>query len=159
METFHSNGRKGDGGTYLVVADDSEEFKIALKYCCFIARKNRGHVGILYVVEEQEFQQWNSLEARIKKEMREAGEKYVWAVAKTADDFNGTIPSLYFAEGNKSEALVETIDQGPDIVQLILGGSADHSNRGPLVSYFLGKGMARLRVPVVVVPGHLKEFS
>jgi len=152
------NGRKGDGGTYLVVADDSDEFKIALRYGCFIARKNRAHVGILYVAEQEGVAEWNALESRIKKEQREIGEKYIWSVAKTAHDFNGTIPALYFAEGNKPDALIETINQDADIVQLILGGSADH-NHHPLISYFLGKGMSRLRVPVVVVPGHIQDFS
>lgn len=153
------SGRKGDGGTYLVVADDSEEFKIALRYGCYIAQRNRGHVGILYVVEDQDFQHWNTVEHRIKKELRMEAEKYIWGVAKTAHEFNGMMPSLYFAEGERAEALIQTIDSNEDIAQLILGSKADQGNHGPLLSYFMGKGLSRLRVPMVVVPGHLKDFS
>ncbi len=151
--------RKGDGGTYLVVADNSEEFKVALRYGCFTAQKHRGHVGIICIIEDQDFQHWGAVENRMMKELRIEAEKYIWSVAKTAHDFNGAVPSLYFAEGNKYEALIKTIDENTDIAQLILGGGTDHSNRGPLVSYFLGKGLARLRVPVVVVPSHIEEFS
>lgn len=154
-----SNGRKGDGGTYLVVADNSDEFAVALRYGCFIARKNRGRVGILCVIEDQDFQHWGAVEHRVMKELRIEAEKHIWGVLKTAHDYNGTIPSLYFAEGNRFDALVKTIDESDTIVQLILGGGADHSNRGPLISYFLGKGLARLRVPVTVVPSHIQEFS
>ncbi len=153
------NGRRGDGGTYLVVADNSDEFAVALKYACFIARKNRAHVGILCIIENEDFQQWGAVEHRMMKELRLEAEKYIWGAAKTAHDYHGTIPSLYFAEGNKHDELVKTIDENPGIVQLILGGGADHSNRGPLISYFLGKGLSRLRVPVVIVPSHIEEFS
>jgi len=42
---------------------------------------------------------------------------------------------------------------------LILGGHVEGSHPGPLVSYIMGKGLGRLRVPVVLIPGHLKDFS
>lgn len=151
--------RKGDGGTYLVVADNTEEFQIALKYGCFIARKNRGHVGILCIIEDQDFQHWGAVEHRVMKELRAEAEKYVWTVMKEAHDFNGTIPSLYFAEGDKHDALIKTIDESDHIVQLILGGGPDHSNRGPLVSWLMGKGLGRLRVPLTIVPHHIQDFS
>ncbi len=151
--------RKGDGGTYLVVADDSEEFKSALQYACVTARNHRARLGILYIAEDQDFQQWGAIEERMKKELREQSEKYLWTIAKTANDINGTIPSLYIAHGEKGEALIETINADDHIIQLILGGSVDHHSPGPLVTFCTGKGLSRLRVPVVVVPEHLKEFS
>lgn len=155
--TAPKQGRKGDGGTYLVVADDSEEFKTALRYACFAARSHRGRLGILHIMENQDFEHWGAVENRMKKELREQAEKYVWTIAKTANDINGIIPSLYIAQGEPGEALMQTIDQDHHIVQLILGG---HSHTpGPLVSFCIGKGLDRLKVPVVVVPAHIKEFS
>jgi len=151
--------RKGDGGTYLVVADDSDEFKVALKYASQIAKNHRAHLGILRIIEDQDFQHWGGVEKKMKKEMREQGEKYLWSVAKTANEFNGLIPSLYFAEGEPGEALLKVIEADDHIVQLVLGGAADHHNPGHLVNFCMGKGLSRLNVPVVVVPGHLKEFS
>jgi len=150
--------RKGDGGTYLVVADDSDEFKSALRYACQMAKNHRARLGILHIIEDQDFQHWGAVEVKMKKEMREQGEKYLWTVAKTANDLNGIIPSLYFAEGEAGEAVLKTIDADDHIVQLILGGGTDHSP-GPLVNFCIGKGLARMKVPVVVVPGHIKEFS
>lgn len=156
----NNTGREGDGKTYLVVADDSAEFAVALKYGCSVARRHRGHVGILYVVDNEDFQQWGAVEARIQKEKRLEAEKYIWSVAKTAHEYNNSIPSLYFAEGDRGEAVMKTIEENPDVAQLILGGSTDHnSNAGPLISWCLSKGISRLRVPLVVVPGHAEEFS
>ena len=151
-------GRKGDGGTYLVVADDTDEFRNALIYAAHTARNYRARLGILHIIENQDFQHWGSIEGRMKKEMRENAEKYLWAVAKAAQDFNGTIPSLYIAEGEAGDTVVETINNDKNIVKLILGGGKDHAP-GPLVSFFTSKGLSRLNVPVVIVPGHIKEFS
>ena len=151
-------GRRGDGGVYLVVADDTAEFKQALQYACITAKNHRARLGILHIVEDQEFQSWGSVEGRMKKELREQGEKYLWTIAKTANDINGIMPSLYVAEGEAGEALLKTIDEDKRIVQLILGGGPDGAP-GPLVSFCLGKGLSRLNVPVVIVPSHIKEFS
>ncbi len=147
--------RRGDGGTYLVVADDSEEFKNALRYACRIVKNHRARLGILRIIEDQDFQQWGAVEEKMKRELREAGEKYLWAVAKTAND-EGIIPSLYFADGEQGEALLKTIVEDENIIQLILGGN-EGSGPGPMVNFCVGKGLSRLSVPLVVVPGHLKD--
>lgn len=151
-------GRKGDGGTYLVVADDTDEFRTALHYACVHARHNRARLGILHISQVEDFQHWGSVEERMKRELRDQSEKYLWTVAKTANEINGTIPSLYIAEGDAGEALIKTIDADTHIVKLILGGRSGNAP-GPLVSFCIGKGLERLHVPVVVVPSHLKEFS
>jgi len=149
-------GRRGDGGTYLVVADDSEEFDIALRYAARVAQAHRGHVGVLHVVDLEEFLHWGSVESLMKKEMREKAEKYIWGVAKKVYDLNGQMPSLYLQEGDRNAAILKTIEEDPRIVQLVLG-AAKGGSPGPLVAYFTGKGTSKLKVPVVVVPGHLER--
>ncbi len=150
--------RKSDGGTYLVVADDSEDFQTALRFACVQAKANRARVGILKIIEDQDFQHWGAVENKVKREMREAAEKYIWTAAKTANDLNGCIPSLYFAEGEPGDAVMKTIESDDHIIRLILGNRAGHGP-GPLISYCLGKGLERMQVPLVIVPAHLKEFS
>jgi hypothetical protein len=156
--TGHKPTRKGDGGTYLVVADDSDEFRSALRYACAQAKMHRARLGILRIIEDQDFQHWGAVEDKMKRELREQGEQYLWAVAKSANDQNGIIPSFYFAEGDAGEAVINTIDSDEHIVKLVLGGGIGNSP-GPLVSFCIGKGLARMKVPVVIVPGHIKDFS
>lgn len=158
IEAIERRARKGDGGTYLVVADDSDEFRAALRYACDLAKTHRAKLGILRIIEDQEFQHWGAVEEKMKKELRQQGEQYLWTVAKSANDQNGMIPSLYFAEGDPGEAVIQTIDNDDFIVQLILGGGSGQAP-GPLVSFCIGKGLSRMKVPVVVVPGGMKEFS
>ena len=149
-------GRRGDGGVYLVVAEDNAEFGVALRYAARRAQAHRAHVGILHVINIDDFQHWGKVEEMMMQELRAEAEKQIWAHAKTVNDLNGIYPVLYFAEGHRTDTIIEVIDQDENIRTLILGGAEQASGPGPLVSYFTGKGLAKLRVPVVVVPGHLE---
>ncbi|HEY8190272.1 MAG TPA: universal stress protein, partial [Micavibrio sp.] len=150
-------GRRGDGGTYLVVADESDEFNAALRYAVHMARKNRGRLGIVYVIDIKDVQQWNNIESMMRRELREQAEKYIWNVAKKANDLDGTIPALYIGEGSHTDVLTDLINGDSSVKMLVLGGGTSGAGPGPLVSYFTGKGLGRLKIPVLVVPGHLES--
>lgn len=149
-------GRRGDGGTYLIVADESDEFLVGLRYAARLARANRGHLCIVYAINIDDFQHWNNIESRMRREMREQAEKFVWTMARRVNDLNGMIPGLAIIEGPPHESLVDLINQDETIKMLVLGGGTQIGGPGPLVTYFTGKGLARLRIPVLVVPGHLE---
>ena len=149
------SGRRSDGGTFLVVADESQEFNISLRYAARMAKANRAHLGILYVISLDDFQHWTSVEAAMRREMREQAEKFVWSIARRVNELTGQSPGLYILEGNHNDVLVNLINNDPSIKMLILGGGTGTAGPGPLVSYFTGKGLGRLRIPVLVVPGHL----
>ncbi len=152
VEPVVKRGRRGDGGTYLVVADDSAEFTVALRYAARAAQARRAHVGIIHVVEMDELQQWGGVEARMRAELRQQAEQYIWSAAKTINEITGQRPSLYISEGNRHKALTDTINADDEIVALVLGAGGSND---PLVSYYTGKGISSLNVPVFVVPGHL----
>jgi hypothetical protein len=149
-------GRRGDGGTYLIVADESDEFDVAMRYAAYIANARRGHVGIIHVIDIDDFQHWGTVESQMRREMREQAEKFVWAVAKKINDLTGQTPSVYIEEGKRNDVLIDIINRDIMIVNMVLGVSAGAGGPGPMVGYFTGKGMSRLRVPVVLVPGHLE---
>lgn len=149
------DARLGDGGVYLVVCDDGDDFSIALRYAAYLAKSNRGHLALLYVTNADDFVYWGNVEERMRKEMREEAEKAAWSVAKRVSDINGMIPSLYLEEGDPKDIIVDVINRDLTIKRLILGGKTDSSDPGPLVSYFTGKGLSKLRVPLVLVPEHV----
>lgn len=151
-------GRRGDGGVYLVVADESDEFNLALRYAARMAQSNRGHVGILHVISLDDVQQWSGVENRMKRELREQSEKFIWSMAKRVNELNGMIPAIYVREGDaKHDVMIDLINEDMTIKMLVLAASASSSGPGPTVAYFTGKGLAKMRVPVVVVPGHLES--
>ncbi len=151
-----AQGRRGDGGVYLMVADSSEEFSVALRYAARRAEIGRGHVGILDIINVDDIQHWSNVEARMRKELREEAEKNLWNLSKTVYELNGLRPVLYIGEGRRTDVIVDTINADENIRMLILAGGTQASGPGPLVQHFTGKGLSRLRVPVLVVPGHIE---
>lgn len=142
-----------DGGVYLLVADESEEFKMALKKASALANQNNGHVAILYVMEEHGFLHWGTVEKRIRKDLRAEAEKRVWEVASRLYEMSGQRPAIYLKEGKTREAILSVLGSDPLIKMLVLGAGTQSSN--PLVSFFTGKGLASLRVPLLVVPDNI----
>lgn len=143
------------GGTYLVVADESEEFQIALRYATRMANANKCRLGIVYVMESQGFTHWGNIEKRIHDEQRQQAERVLNEACFEISERGGEIPALYLEEGGRIEALSNAIENDPGVSMLILAGGTQGSGPGPLVSYFTGKGLSKLRVPVIVVPDHL----
>lgn len=155
MQSCPPKKRRGDGGIYLVIADAAEEFDIALHYACRLATARRGHVAIAHIKDVQEFMHWGKVEAMIRQDMRKEAEQEIFEISKNINETHGIIPSIYIREGLKTDQIVEIIQEERNIVALVLSASKNSNNPGPLVSYFAGKGMHRLRCPIIVVPGHL----
>jgi hypothetical protein len=103
----------------------------------------------------ENFQTWSNIEHQMKLELRRKAETEIWAVAKKAEELAEVIPVLYIREGNPTDVLVEMMNEDPAIKLLILGGNAEGTSPGPLVSYFSGKGLARLKIPLAIIPGNL----
>lgn len=150
-----SLGKRGQYPTYLVVADETDEFNVALHYACRLAAAHKGHVSILYPCWEEDFHHWGNVEARMRQELREQAEKFIWNTAKKANDLNGQMPSLYIREEEPIEAIRNVIDENQNIVMLVLGGGAQSNAGGPMMSQLIAKGFSKMNVPLVVVPGHL----
>lgn len=139
-----------DGGVYLLVADDSPEFEAALRRVAFLAKQNKGHAAILYVIEDETYMHWRFIERRIQTDKRVEAEKRLWEVAQRLYEMSGLIPAIYIKEGKTRQQIVDILSTDRTIRALVLGAAASSSN--PLISYFTGKGLADLRVPLVIVP-------
>jgi nucleotide-binding universal stress UspA family protein len=140
---------------YLVVADKTEEFAVALHYAARSAQANGAKLAVLYVMDQEDFQHWGDIEKRIRLEQRKEGEKILWEAACSVYDLTNLRPSLYLEEGGRPETILEVIDQNTRITKLILAASAHSGKPGPLVSHFTGKGLIKLRVPLTIVPGDI----
>lgn len=149
--------RRGDGGTYLVIYDDSEEFSVAMHYAAALAKTRRGHIAIAHITEIDDFVHWGSVEAVMKAEMRAKAEKECWQAAKTIFEEYGLMPCLYIREGKKAEKIIEILNEHKLIRSLILAASTQVGHPGPLVSFFTTKATGQLRTPVVIVPGHFDK--
>src|SRR3954464_15317970 len=56
--------------TYLVVVDDSDEARVALRFAARRAAKTGGRIEVLGIVEPQDFVQFGGVQAAIEEEQR-----------------------------------------------------------------------------------------
>ncbi|EWY40422.1 universal stress protein [Skermanella stibiiresistens SB22] len=142
---------------FLVVVDDSEELNIALTYACLRARNTGGRVALLYVMEPSDFQHWIAVEDIMREERRTEAEQVLQRHAKQVNEITGTLPILYVREGERRDELLALINEEPSISILVLAAGTGPEGPGPLVSHLAGKGVAKLRIPLTLVPGSLRR--
>jgi nucleotide-binding universal stress UspA family protein len=142
---------------FLVVVDETEEMKVALRFACQRARRTGGRVALLYVIEPAEFQHWMAVEDLMREEARSEGEQLLQRLAAQVNELVGTIPVLYVREGNVRDELFKLLDEEPRISILVLGANTGSRGPGPLVSALTGNMIGKLRIPVTVVPGNLAD--
>ncbi|SDG23737.1 Nucleotide-binding universal stress protein, UspA family [Limimonas halophila] len=141
---------------FLVVVDDTDEMRVALRFACRRAMHTGGRVALLYVLEPNDFQHWMTVGDLIRQEARGEAEKLLQRAAAEAYELSGRIATLYLKEGSPRETLLKLIEQDPSISILVLGANTGQGGPGPLVSALTSKMMGKLRVPVTVVPGNLE---
>lgn len=143
---------------FLVVVDDSPELKVALRYACLRARKSGGRVALLYVLEPAEAQSWLAVENLMREEQRSEAEQKLQKLAREVNAMTGgTMPILYIREGDERDELMALIQEEPRISILVLAAGTGPEGPGPLITYFTGRGVLRLQIPVTVVPGGLSN--
>ena len=142
---------------FLVVVDETEEMKVALRFACQRARRTGGRVALLYVIEPAEFQHWMAVEDLMREEARSEGEQLLQRLATQVNELVGSIPILYVREGKVRDELFNLLEEEPRISVLVLGANTGSRGPGPLVSALTGKMIGKLRVPITVVPGNLGD--
>ena len=156
-EAEAQSGGRASERVFLLVVDESEELRVALKWACLRAKKTGARVGLLYVTEPADFQHWAAVEKVMQEERRQQAEERLQSLSEQVSEWAGAIPVLYVREGSVRDELLKLIDEEPCIKLLVLGASAGTEGPGPLVSSLAGKMVGRLHIPLTVVPGGLTE--
>ena len=141
---------------FLVVVDETAEMRVALRYAALRARHTRGRVALLHVVEQTDMLQWMALETLMREERRETAEQLMEQLASQVVELQGALPVVHIREGNLRDELLALINEDPTISILILAAGIGPDGPGPLVSG-IGKLIARLTIPVTIVPGTLTD--
>ena len=141
---------------FLVVVDETEEMKNALRFATRRALHTGGRVALFYALEPPEFQHWLGVERMMQDEAREQAEQTLQDLAAKVQADTGKMPVLFLREGRRREQLKALIDEEPSISLLVLGMASGREGPGPLVSYLLSQGQP-IRLPVTLVPGQLSE--
>ena len=158
--------RRGRGErmrTYLVVIDETEEARTALRFASRRASKTNGAVHILALVEQADFVAWGGVQATMEEEARVRAEELVTAAAGSIFDEMGVRPAITVKPGEAIDVVKAMLEEHPEIAALVLGAAAQGAP-GPLIAHFTGVNAGTLPCPVMVIPGsitdeHLDELS
>lgn len=140
---------------FLVVVDDSAEMPVALYYASRRAQRSGGRVALLHVIARAESHGLASVEALMRQEAHQEAEQLLQRLARTVYDDTGVIPILYLKEGSPRDELMDLLANDPSISILVLAAGTGPEGPGPLISFLASKAVAKLRVPVTIVPGSL----
>ncbi len=136
--------------TFLVVTDESEEARAALRYAARRAVSVEGQVHILALVPRQSFSAFGSVQATIEKEAHDRAEILANGVAGNLFAESGIMPTISVAVGDGTKIVTEFLETHKEVAALVLG-AASGSNPGPLVLHFSANASA-LNCPLYVIP-------
>ena len=137
--------------------DETEELHQALHFACARAKSIDANIALVYVITPNDFGHWASVDALMREEAREQAEEIIKSHSEYANSFTGKTPLVYIREGETTDQILQLIEEEEQICQLVLGANTKSDSAGPIVNYITGKGAARCKIPVVIVPGNLTD--
>lgn len=140
---------------YLVIMDDTEEARRALRFAARRAVRTGGTVHILALVPRQEFVVFGSIQATIEWEARERAEELAREAAGSLASESGLAPAVAVRTGSGPQVVREYLGQHPEVSALVLGAAAE-GNPGPLVTHFTSQ-IGQLPCVLMIVPGSIDE--
>lgn len=142
---------------YLVVMDESDESRLALRFAARRAVREGCGLEILALIPPQEFVQWGGVQAAMEEEARLRAEAMVLEASGAIFEEAGVRPSILVREGDPVKIVSEALkDKGDNLAALVLGAAAE-GGPGPLVAHFAGTIAGALPCPLIVVPGGLGD--
>lgn len=140
---------------FLVVVDETEECRVALRFAARRAEHTGGIVSLLALTPPPDMQQWRGVEDIMREEARTEAERQLGEAAAVVRALTGEAPELYVREGKKTDAVLALLSEDKAFAILVLASAAGREGPGPLVSAVAGAH--GFPIPVTIVPGALTE--
>ncbi len=136
---------------YLVIMDETDEARKALRYASRRAAASGGSVHILALVPQQSFNAFGGVQATIEQEARDRAEVMASSAAGSLFSQSGKMPTISVRIGEGQAVIKEYLEEHPEVAALVLGAAAEGAP-GPLISHFSAHS-GSLACPLYIVPG------
>ena len=141
--------------TFLVVMDESDEARAAMRYAARRAVQVGGAVHILALVAQQNFSAFGGVQATIEQEARDRAEVLAHGVAGNLLAENGIMPTISVKIGNGTKLVSAFLESHKEVAALVLG-AASRGTPGPLVAHFAAHA-GSLPCPLYLIPEDYDE--
>lgn len=139
---------------FLVIADDTAEFKVVLRLAALRAQRVGGIVVMLRILQPAEFQHWMSVRDIMEEEAMQEAQEMMDQFAEEVKRLSDLECEQLIRKGEPSDIITEYIEEDKDIHLLVLGANVD-GDPGPLIKAFREELLDVLHMPVLVVPGNM----
>ncbi|HZG45976.1 MAG TPA: universal stress protein [Allosphingosinicella sp.] len=140
--------------SYLVVMDETEEARAALRFAARRAARTGGKVEILAPIPPADFVQWGAVQAAMEEEAQLRAEAMVLQASGSITEEAGVRPRITVKHEEPVRAVTEMLKESEDLAALVLG--AAEGGPGPLVLHFTDVA-GTLPCPLIIVPGTLDD--
>ena len=141
--------------TFLVIMDESDEARAAMRFAARRAVQVDGAVHILALVAQQNFSAFGGVQATIEEEARDRAEVLAHGVAGNLLAESGIMPTISVAIGQGVKIVSEFLEGHSEVAALVLG-AAPGGSPGPLVTHFAAHA-GSLPCPLYVIPSGYDE--
>lgn len=142
---------------FLVVVDETREWRAALRFACRRALHTGGRVALFTTSEPVDFQHWIAVEQAMREERWEEAENRLRAIGEEVLAITGRLPVIHIREGHPVEELLGLLTSDRAISVLVLAASTEGGDPGPLIRDLTSRRLGTLRLPMTIVPGHLSD--
>ena len=140
---------------YLVIIDESEEVRAAMRFAARRAADTGGAVHLLAIVPKQTFSAFGGVQATIEDEARDRAEVLANSAAGELVSESGLMPQITVRIGDAKTVINKYLAERDEVAALVLA-AATGSNPGPLVSHFSANA-GSLPCPLFLIPGGLSD--
>ncbi len=140
----------------LVIADDSKEMDIALRYACARSKKTNRKIMIATFIEPLDVLTTQGVTEIMQNEAREEAEKKLKYASSVVKESTGILPVLHVREGEMIQELKNLINEEKNINVLVLAANVDEKQKDPgqIISSLVTKELSNFRIPIMIVPGN-----
>lgn len=141
----------------LVLVDDSEHSRVAIRYACREAESLNFKVELLHVLDPREYNSLFMAGDAVREERHEEVNEMLKGMIKDVKDFTKIKPTKRIAEGRLSDAVVSVIEEDADINMLVLGKAPEEAGKKDLITMLSAELVGKIMIPMVIVPGNLTD--
>ncbi|HPF46571.1 MAG: universal stress protein [Alphaproteobacteria bacterium] len=141
---------------FLIIADDTPEFKKVLRLASKRAEKVGGSILMLYIIPPADFQHWTSVRHLMEEEAMEEAKELVDCHLREIKRISGLDAEAIIRKGKPEDVICEVIAEDREIHLLVLGADVE-GDPGPLIRSFREVLLNMLHMPVLVVPGNMTD--
>lgn len=141
----------------VVLVDNSDHSRVALRYACKEAESLKFKVELLHVVDVSDFNTLFMAGDAVRSERVGEAEAFLKEMVKELKDFTSIKPTINIREGLLSDEVCKVLEEDASANMLIMGKAPEEAGKKDLITMLSAELVGKILVPMMIVPGNLTD--